>query len=155
MMFYHGSFDYIEPGTVLTPRPDYESNWSHTDFYNELERYRPPHMIAHANGVFMCSDIDDVELTGGSTEWLFTVMPIGPVQKHDLNWSSAMSCAVDLGCSKSLKEKIAYLYWHGIPNFGESVMEYITPAATIIKVEPYAEAGFDLAEPSDKHPTFK
>ena len=30
--FYHGSMEELPVGTILTPRDNYEQNWSNTDF---------------------------------------------------------------------------------------------------------------------------
>ena len=96
-IFYHGSMDYLPAGTILTPRNEYEKHWQNTDFYKPLEMYRPPHMLAHKDSVFMCDNIDDIDLAGGGTEYVFTVQPIGKIEKHDLNWSSEISALVGDG----------------------------------------------------------
>ena len=45
---YHGSAIELPVGLVLTGRGDqYESAWSHTDFYAVLEQFRPAHCIPH------------------------------------------------------------------------------------------------------------
>lgn len=137
--FYHGSMEQLPVGTVLKPRRDYEQSWGSTDFYAALERYRPEGMLSHSKSVFMCDNPDDVDLAGGGTEWLFTVTPIGPVQKHDMNWSSEISSLIGDGRSiDSLEVKLAAEnYWNGIPHPNEQVWEYLAPAAKIIAVEPY------------------
>ena len=132
--------DYLPVGTVLKPRgTDYEASWGHTDFYAALEHYRPSHMLGHKNAVFMVADPDDVDLAGGGTEWLMTVKPLGPVSKHDLNWSSEISMLRDDGYDIDSPEvkKAALNYWSGVPHPNESVWEYLTPAAEIIAVEEY------------------
>jgi len=138
--YYHGSMDHLPVGTVLKPRgADYEHDWAHTDFYTALEQYRPSNMLSHKNAVFMVADPDDVDLAGGGTEWLFTVKPLGPVSKHDVNWSSEISMLRDDGHDVDSPEvkKAALNYWHGVPHPNESVWEYLTPAAEIIAVEEY------------------
>ncbi len=85
-------------GTILTPRnQEYEKDWENTDFYSVLEHYRPMNKPAHKNSVFMVTDPDDVDLAGGGTEWLMTVKPLGPVSRHDLNWSSEISMLLSDG----------------------------------------------------------
>lgn len=137
--YYHGSMDYLPVGTILTPRDNYEENWSNTDFYNALEKYRPKNMLAHRESVFMVVDEDDIELAGGGTEWMFTVKPLGPIQKHDLNWSSRISMFIGDGydIDSSEVKDAALNYWNGTPYPGESVWEYLTPKAEIIAVEEY------------------
>ena len=137
--FYHGSMEELPVGTILTPRDNYEQDWGNTDFYSVLEKYRPANQLSHSQSIFMCHDPDDVDLAGGGTEWLFTVVPLGPVQKHDINWSSEISMltsdgyAVDSPEVKNAAEK----YWAGVPHYNESVWEYLTPKARITAVEEY------------------
>ena len=137
--FYHGSDKELSVGTFLTPRFEtYEKNWQHTDFYHALEKYRPEHMLSHKESVFMSDNVDDVDLSGASTNYLFTVIPIGKVEKHDLNWSSEICMLIsELGRSLESDEvKSASLnYWNGIPHPDESVWEYLAPKAKIVKVE--------------------
>lgn len=137
--YYHGSYDNLPVGTILTPRDDYESNWKDTDFYGPLEMYRPKDKLSHKQSVFMCDNPDDVDLAGGATEWLFTVAPMGKVQRHDLNWGSEISSLVGDGHAFDSEEvmEAANNYWAGIPHHNESVWEYLTPAAKIVKVEEY------------------
>jgi hypothetical protein len=137
--FYHGSMDELPVGTVLTPRDNYKDNWGSTDFYAALEHYRPAHMLGHAQAVFMCSDPDDVDLAGGGTDWLFTVVPLGKVEKHDLNWGSEISMLISDGHAIDSAEvkHAAENYWAGTPHTDEQVWEYLAPRAKIIAVEEY------------------
>lgn len=137
--FYHGSMERLEIGTILTPRSNYEQNWSNTDFYAALEKYRPINMLGHKNSVFMCDNSDDIDLAGGGTEWLFTVIPLGKIERHDLNWGSEISCLVSDGHSIDSEEvkNAAINYWNGTPHHDENVWEYLTPSAKIVKVEEY------------------
>ena len=138
-LFYHGSFDRLPVGTILTPRDNYEANWGHTDFYHTLEKYRPKNMLSHNQSVFMCDNPDDVSIAGGGTEWLFTVKPMGPVQRHDLNWSSEVSMLIGDGYTVDSEQvqAAAENYWAGVPHPNETVWEYLTPRARIVKVESY------------------
>lgn len=136
-VYYHGSFEKLPIGTILTPRLDYEKNWEHTDFYRPLEMYRPANQLAHSQSVFMCDNPDDIDLAGGATNWIFTVIPLGVIQKHDLNWSSEISMLISNGYKINSPEIIqaAGNYWQGIPHHDENVWEYLTTRAKIIKVE--------------------
>jgi hypothetical protein len=135
--FYHGSGTELPVGTVLTARgAAYEADWIHTDFYEVLERYRPANMLAHKDAVFMCDNPDDVDNAGGSTDWLFTVEPLGQVQRHDLNWSSEISLLLSDEAENSSSwqlqrklQKAAENYWNGVPHHSENVWEYLTPSA--------------------------
>ncbi len=137
--YYHGSDILLPVGTVLKPNLDYEKNWSKTDFYKPLELYRPSGMLSHSESVFMCDNEDDIDLCGGATEYLFTVFPHGIIQKHDLNWSSEISCLIGDGYdieSEEIKNS-ASNYWNGVPHRDENVWEFLTPSAIIIKAEKY------------------
>ena len=137
--YYHGSMTELPVGTVLTPRNTYEDNWGKTDFYHALEKYRPANMLSHKQSVFMCVNDEDVDLAGGGTEWLFTVKPNGPVEKHDMNWSSEISMLIGDGYDINSPEvaQAAANYWAGVPHTDEQVWEYLTPSATILSVEEY------------------
>lgn len=138
--FYHGSSKYLDVGTILTPRnQDYEADWGDSDFYKILEFYRPQDKLGHSNSVFMTDNIDDVDLASGGSEWLFTVVPLGPVQRHDLNWSSEISALVQEGYNVDSSEikSAAEKYWNGVPHPNESLWEYLTSRAKIVHVEEY------------------
>lgn len=139
-VFYHGSMETLPIGTILRPNPEYEQQWQSTDFYNALEYNRPAGMMAHKDSVFMCDNPDDIDASGGGTEWLFTVEPLGPIQRHDLNWSSEISMLIsdeDLTFDDPAVEEAAHNYWAGVPHPNEQVWEYLTPRARIVKVERY------------------
>ena len=81
----------------------------------------------------MVGDIDDVDLAGGATDYIYVVKPIGKVQKHDLNWSTEISMLMD--DAESNFEKInqaAANYWNGTPHYNEQVWEYLAPRVKII-----------------------
>jgi len=137
--FYHGSFDKLPVGTILTPRTNYINNWKHTDFYDPLETHRPTNMLAHHQAVFMVGTDEDIDLSGAATEWIFIVQPLGPVQRHDMNWSSEISSLIGLGHDVD-SEEISFAaqnYWNGIPHVDEQVWEYLTSSAKILSVEAY------------------
>lgn len=138
-VYYHGSSIELPVGTILRPRPGYEERWGNTDFFGVLEMYRPPNKLSHAQSVFMVGDPDEVDLAGGGTEYLFTVVPLGPVQRHDLNYSSEISSLISLGFDIDSPEiqDAAEDYWAGIESPNEVLWEYLTPAAKIVKVEEY------------------
>jgi hypothetical protein len=138
-LYYHGSMNELPVGTVLTPRSEeYEAAWGDTDFYKILEIYRPEEMLAHKDAIFMCDNPDDIDNAGGGTDWIFTVSPLGRVERHDLNWGSEISCLMDTDPNNiPLIEETALNYWRGVPHHSESVWEYLTPKAKIVAVEPY------------------
>ena len=137
--YYHGSSIHLPVGAILKARDEYEAEWQHTDFYNILEHYRPANQLSHKQSVFMCDNSDDIDSAGGGTDWMFTLKPLGLVQKHDLNWSSEISCLISDGFAPNSEEieDAARKYWAGIPHHNESLWEYLTPSALIIAVEPF------------------
>lgn len=137
--FYHGSMVELPVGTILKPNINYEEDWSNTDFYSVLEKYRPKEMLSHKNTIFMCENDEDVDLAGGGTEYLFIVEPLGKIERHDLNWSSEISMLMSDGLDVNNPKVIdaATNYWNGTPHYNEQVWEYLTPFAKIISVEEY------------------
>lgn len=140
MIYYHGSYDALAVGTVLRPREDYEKEWGKTDFYEALEHYRPEEFLPHAKAVFMCDNPDDLDSAGGATNWVLHVKPLTPrIERHDLNWSSEVSMLISEGFAiESDEVKQASLnYWNGVAHPNESLWEYLTEAAVVIKVEEF------------------
>lgn len=137
--FYHGSMEYMEPGTILIPHPRYEYNWGDSDFYGILEHYRPSNMLAHKDAVFMVANDEDIDLSGGGTEWVFIVQPAPRIEKHDVNWSSEISMLRSEGYEPNDPEveQAAMNYWNGVPHYNEQVWEYLTTSAKILHVEEY------------------
>ncbi len=137
---FHGSYDNsFESGSILLARPDeYDKNWSGTDFYAILEHYRQTGKLAHKNAVFMVGDEDDIDLAGGSTDVIYEVEAIGPVQRHDLNWSSEISSLMSIhGEAGRDHEDVQYAanaYWNGIPHHDENVWEYLAPAMRVVEM---------------------
>lgn len=128
-MFYHGSDHHYSPiGTILLQS---------LSSYLPLEHYRPTGMLSHREAVFMCDSDEDLDAAGGGTEWVFTVKPLGPVQKHDMNWGSEISMLLEeYDISDSQIEEAALNYWHGVPSV-DPLWEYLTPSALILNVEEF------------------
>jgi len=146
--FFHGSSEPFEPGFALEPRGDaYAAAWGATDFHDALERWRPPDRLAHRHAVFLTGSVDDVEIAGGSTEWCLEVAPEGPVSRHDLNWGSAVSRLVSEGrpADGPEVEAAARAYWAGMPHPDESVWEYLSPRAVVLRCGPYEAFDADPA----------
>ena len=96
-------------------------------------------MIAHSQAVFMAGSEEDAELAGGGADWIFTVQPLGPVQKHDINWSSHISCLAEEDYEPNDPEVVeaALNYWNGVPHPDENLWEYLTTYAEILTVETF------------------
>ena len=128
--YYHGSDDELEVGTILKPqgRTDGIPN------FLILEKYRPSHMLSQKDVVFLVKDDDDIDNVGGGTDFLFTVTPLGKVEKHNLGWSTELS-GLESG-NPEKEEEFANNYWNAVPH-PNGVWEYLTTSAKIIKVEEY------------------
>ena len=87
----------------------------------------------------MVADPDDIDLAGGGTEWMFTVKPLGPIQRHDINYGSEIESLISDGYEKDSfeVENAAKNYWVGLPHVNEQVWEYLTTSAEILEVEKY------------------
>jgi hypothetical protein len=134
MHYFHGSDRLLSIGTILRPQPGYVERWGHTPFYQVLETYRPPRMLAHHEAVFMCDNEDDIDCAGGATDYIYVVKPMGKVTRHDLNWSSQIDCDFSDGAGKNELGLLALHYWGGQPHENESVWEYLTPSAIIVGI---------------------
>lgn len=144
-IYYHGSFDFLEEGTILTPEKSASKNsdfgYSIMESHNKAELFKPKEFLSRENAVFMCDDLDDLDLSGASLEHIYIVNPLGKIEKHDINWLSEidliMSEAKENGLAEDVNtvEKVkeaALNYWHGVAHYNESVWEYLTPKAEII-----------------------
>lgn len=159
--YFHGSYDKLPIGTVMTGRgEDYKKDWQTLgEPYLLLEKRRPSHMIAHHEGVFMCSvndqndndyGLSDIDCCGGATDYILRVLPIGPVQKHDLHWMTQATILIDdwngaPGHDKQhLMNKINKCldgYWNGIPS-DEPMWEYIARKVEVLESHEYEDYEF-------------
>lgn len=138
--YLHGSYNPLPIGTIMVGRgQDYENDWKNTDFYQILEKYRPADKLSHKDAVFMVGTDEDIDLTGGATDYILTLQPLGPVSKHDLNWGSEISMLISNGHAPDSEDvrQAAENYWNGVPHTDESVWEYLTSKAKVLKVEEY------------------
>lgn len=136
-LFYHGSYDPLPVGTIMTGRgQDYENDWQNTDFYSILEKYRPENMISHRDAVFMCDNDDDLDAVGGATDYVLTLVALDKVERHDINWSSAISMALDQNMSDEEIAEFARKYWSGEPS-DDPLWEYLTRSAKVQHVEEF------------------
>lgn len=145
MRYFHGSRTAFETGFALSGRGDgYARDWGETDFYAVLERWRPVGAIAHAEAVFMVGDPDEVDLAGGATEWCLELAPCGQLDRHDMNWSSEISCLMSEGHAVDSPEvrRAAQAYWAGEPHRDENLWEYLARSAVVLACEPWEDCAF-------------
>jgi len=141
--FFHGSYDPVDVGTVMTGRGDaYENDWKHTDFYAVLEDNRPDGKLAHRDAVFLVDNVDDLDNAGAPTEFILEVSPSGPPSRHDMGWSSRISCLLSEGFAADSPhvKKAAAGYWSGEPFDHDSVWEYLVESVTVRACYPFGEA---------------
>ena len=135
--FYHGSHDQFEVGEILTPGEDeYEEGMENVEWYHVLHQHRPMESRQHSWSVFMTGNEDDIDVAGGSTDYVYEVEPIGDVERHDINWASEISYLLDAGHDHNSAEiaEAAANYWAGKPHHNEQVWEYLAPKARIVSV---------------------
>lgn len=146
-MFIHGSMQWIEPGTIMKGSGLlYEKDWGLAPFYRALKRHRPEHVIAHHEGVFMSTSMEDISLSGGGEEFVAILEPEGIIQRHDMNWSAQVSCLLDTHSYDSHPVIDACRnYWNGTPHDDENVWEYICKEAKVIECMSWAD--FEQAYP--------
>lgn len=138
-VLFHGSRTDIEIGTVLTGRPI-----KHTDRESKLveavlEHYRPKNCLPRNQSVFMVDtpDIDVIEKVGGYADYIFSVQPLGNVEKNDVFWwAQIYSLAEDSKSLDELKNRAATdanNYWSGEPS-RRTRWEYRTDKAKVMQM---------------------
>ena len=135
MIYLHSSLIELRVGEILTPRESY--SWSNTTFYQTLEKYRPEHMLAHHEAVFMCQNMEDLDNCMEGL-FLFEVMPASRIERHDMQWSTEVSVLVDNSAHEDALREAAEKYWQGVASH-DPLWEYLTPHATIVSVHDYMD----------------
>lgn len=143
--YFHGSYHRLTEGTILIPeKGNFMGTFSQyeMDSHFKLEQFRPSNFLSRNNAVYICQNIDDIDLAGGSTDHIYLVDPIGKIEPHDVNWLSEidliMSVSFDEGTQEdeftiNKVEQAALNYWHGIPHYNESIWEFLVASAKIIR----------------------
>ena len=152
MLLLHGSEFKHSEGLVLTARSS--SPCAAMQENRILEMFRPPEFIAHAGAVFCCAKQDDLECCGAVIDHVYLVETEGIVTRHDLNWVSEICCLLDyLDMPSNVKNaderfgQMAESYWLGLPHSDESVWEYLTLSAKVMREIPIEQDGeFDFLE---------
>lgn len=93
-MLYHGSPQPLKIGKAYRVR-----HWGSADqggvrenVESIVEKNRPSNSIARNKAFYMVEEnsqymaVEKIEQSGGSTDYVYAVQPIGRVEKHDLQW---------------------------------------------------------------------
>jgi hypothetical protein len=135
---WHASAIALPLDTILSPRPDYEMRWHSESAGRILEDGRPSDALAHREAVFMCEEQQECDDCGAACEWLFGVVPEGPVTRHDLSHASAIDCLLSEGASpdEPAVRELVRRYWEGEPS-ELPCWEHLARSARIVSVEPW------------------
>jgi tRNA uridine 5-carbamoylmethylation protein Kti12 len=133
--FFHSSAKYIKNNTILRPHADSYVKQIDNEFLEKLmEKYRPSDKLSRYDSVFLVDDMDLLDDAGASTDFIYTVEPIGNIEKSDLAWYTEVQI-VDEDDTELIKEYVEN-YWNGVPftDSSASLFEYRVPAAKIIEL---------------------
>jgi len=145
--YFHGSYHSLPKGTILTPQKgNFMGTFSQDemDSHFKLEQFKPPQYLSRNNSVFMTDNPDDIDNAGGASEHIYLVNPLGKIEKHDLNWMSEIDLIIsnaweigqdEVESTETIDniQKAALNYWNGTPHYNESLWEYLTTSAIILK----------------------
>lgn len=132
---FHGSQRAFDPGTVLRGRGDaYEENWAGLAHYEAIRRYAPEGAIPHPDAVFLCDNVEDISLCGGSDDVVILIRPGEDISRHDFNWYGEIQALLEEGAPIDSPEvaEACRGYWSGEPSGGETVWEYLVREAEVI-----------------------
>lgn len=130
----------LEVGQAVGPLPDYDKRFGQTGFLALLERYRPQHLLSHAQAVVMHASLDDLENSGGE-EWLYEldVVPGSRVQRHDAYWANQLAMLSVQDPADADPRQIQFAaekYWDG-ESSPDPVWEYLAAQAVVVAVHSY------------------
>jgi len=144
--FYHGSFDEIGIGTVLTARAGGYAGSADRDLEGLFERLRPEGCIPRHEAVFLVSDPGLIDAAGGYTDFVYEV-EADAAQGHDLAWYTEAQVRLEDGDMEGAADA-ARSYWDGapFPDRSSSLTEFLSRSAEVT-----AEFGAD-EEPGPPRP---
>lgn len=135
----HGSKKKFPVGFVLLPQLDGYVNLPETKEHEDIfEKYRPEGCLSRLQSVFMLAstNIDNIENAGGYDDYIYEVKHQGKIERNDLAWYSEISNIIEPDINDPELVSIVDNYWNGIrfPNKQNSLWEYRSPSATIVKL---------------------
>lgn len=157
---YHGSPLPLKIGKVYRVR-----HWRSTDqggISNEveitLEKCRPKNAISRNKAFYMIDKFttDAIDLTGGRTDYVYAVSPVGRVDRHDLQWVNDLDSVLRPDKFNN-KDRLSYSfhmppifksevpatiedltekYWSGVkyPYKDWAHWEYLSPSFKVLKL---------------------
>jgi hypothetical protein len=132
MPYYHGSAKPLKKGTVLKPGMGMglQSYGFMASIEQAFERKRPAGVVPRISCVFMCDNPEGVRRSGGSSQYIYEVQPIGRVDKSDQAWYGSYNLP-SVGPERAINN-----YWQGTqyPNPAESLWEYRAKSAKVVRL---------------------
>lgn len=138
---FHGTYEFFPIGVRLKGRGDaYDEDWSVLGHYEAVHHHKPEEFTAHRDAVFLC-ELDDIDACGGATENVSLMRPIGPVTRHDLNWSGKIDLLLNAGhqVESEVVRDLCLNYWHGVPT-EDPLWEYIAQEAEVLASATFEDA---------------
>jgi tRNA uridine 5-carbamoylmethylation protein Kti12 len=131
--FFHGSSKELPENTILKPHSESYTRLPESQRLEKiLEKYKPSDKLSRYDSVFLVDDIDNIDATGGSIDFIYEVIvPNGIIpEKSDLAWYTELEITDDPEKQKQIAEN----YWNGVIFYDKecSVMEYRVPKAYIV-----------------------
>jgi hypothetical protein len=117
MTYYHGSRKLFEKGFLLAPQADgYAKNPEVASLEALFESRRPQGKTARSNSVYLVTDPDLIDASGGYNDAVYTVKPRSVPEESDLAWYSEAHC--ELETDPPNMDRITTCidnYWAGTP----------------------------------------
>lgn len=116
---YHGSPQPLKIGKSYRVR-----HWKSTDqggvsekIESILEKHRPTNAIPRNKAFYMVDNftVDTMDVSGGSIDYVYSVQPIGRVERHDIQWINDIDNIVNKGENWFDEEQCSSYSWHMPP----------------------------------------
>lgn len=139
-LLYHGSQKKFPVGFVLLPQSDGYAASPDEDIANTervLEAHRPAHCLPRNQSVFMVANPDEIDSAGGYLDFVYTVEPVGKVEKNDMDWYVRVACVIWDDVNHPEAIRLSKGYWSGKPwehNSKHSLFEYRAQSAEVVQL---------------------
>lgn len=115
--YYHGSRKLFERGAMLAPQADgYANLEENSEFEALVESRRPEGKSARGQSVFLVTDVDLIDASGGYNDAVYRVKPMSLPEESDLAWYTEAFCEFDAE-DEHIERAIEFIdnYWSGKP----------------------------------------